>query len=470
MLQKNALITLFSIFHFIAFIGAGDKPNIVFFLVDDMGVKDLACYGSDFYETSHIDQLAKEGMRFTNAYASHPVCGPSRSAIVTGKFPVRLGLVGIGGGIPKGEVIWPKVLKDQGYTTYFTGKWHMGGADSILKNGFDYNVAGSNNGQPGSFYYPYEAKRGVQRLPRQDVKGMEDGEPGDYLTDKLTDKALRFLDQHGKDPFLLYFSYYNVHKPYVQNAQGKKEHTDYFKKKLSSMPTVTKERRQVERGGEVIDELLVQRNAEFASQIKTVDDSVGKIMSKLKELKVSKNTIVIFTTDQSSMCTSSKAVSSSQPYSFGKSFAFDGGIRVPFIVRWPENIKENVVNKTTTISTDIYPTLLDMLDLDLMPGQHQDGISLSKTFDGSHVAFDRTFYWTYPSNHSLGHKGSLAVRQGPYKLIYWSENNQELYNIEKDVGENNDLSTTHPEVLQAMVLKLEQWKPAQKHINKLNMQ
>ena len=434
------------------------KPNIVFFLVDDLGMMDLACYGSDFHETPHIDQLAREGMRFTNAYATHPVCGPSRASIVTGKFPVRLGLTEIRAKLPPSEVIWPKVLKDQGYTTYFTGKWHMGRAESVKANGFDFNVAGSNVGQPGSFYFPYKADRNGRRAPQQDVPGMEDGKPGDYLTDALTDKALGFLDEHGQQPFLLYFSYYNVHKPFGVHVEGKKEYNAYFQKKLESMPETEPEWQTVNRGGHSIQERLVQNNPEFASQLKTVDDSVGRIMAKLKELGVAENTIVIFTADQGSMCTSKIAVSTSKPYSFGKSFAFEGGIRVPLIMKWPGRIAAGKPNETITISTDLYPTLLDMLGLEKKPKQHLDGISIVDAFDHSVIPFDRTFYWVYPKNHSLGHKASIAVRQGPYKLIYWPESKRkELYNVETDISESEDLARSKPEKVQSMLKLLKNW-------------
>jgi arylsulfatase A-like enzyme len=448
---------------------AADKPNIVFFLVDDLGIKDLACYGSDFHESPNIDKLANDGMLFTNAYAAHPVCGPSRSAIVTGCFPARLGVTAVGGKIPKGHTIWPQVLKDAGYKTWFGGKWHMGGAESVLANGFDFNVTGSHNGQPGDFYYPYKAELGNRRLPKQDVLGMEDGQPGDYLTDKLTDKALNFLDEHGKNPFLLYFSYYNVHKPFIKNAQGKKEHTAYFNEKLKTMLKVEKERRQVTRGGHVVDELLVQRNAEFAAQIKAVDDSVGRIMTKLENLGISENTIVIFTSDQGSMCTSKIAVSSATPYSFGKAFAFEGGIRVPYIIKWPGQMKAGTTNATITINTDTYPTVLDMLGLELRPEQHVDGISLKAALNGKELPFDRNLYWTFPTKHPLGHKASVAMRQGPYKIIFWPATGvTELYNVEKDISESNDLSKSHPELTGTLMKKVKSWEPMQSVLNKFS--
>ena len=442
------------------------KPNIVFFLVDDLGIRDLACYGSDFHETPNIDRLAREGMRFQNAYASHPVCGPSRSAIVTGRFPARLDVVNVGGKIPEGNVIWPKVLKDAGYATWFGGKWHMGNAESVTANGFDVNVTGCSRGQPADYYFPY------QGLPAsQNVQGLEDGKPGDYLTDALTDKALSFLDQHGREPFLLYFSYYNVHKPGNpldhkpgepgRRAQGKKEYTEYFKKKLATLPVTDRGLRDEPYLDSTVKVATRQREPEFASQIMAVDTSVGRILAKLEELGVTKNTIVIFTSDQGCMATTeNNAVSSALPYRFGKGFLYEGGIRVPFIVKWPGVNKAGSENHTVTINTDIYPTVLDMLGMKLRPEQHLDGVSLVEALKGKTLPFNRTFFWAFPKNHTLGHKASVAVREGPHKLIFWPrENRVSVYNVEADPSELNDLSRTRPELADHLKGLLKSWPP-----------
>lgn len=434
---------------------APKRPNIVFLLVDDLGIRDLACYGSDFHESPNIDRLASQGIRYTNAYASHPVCGPSRSAIVTGKFPVRLNLTKIGGAIPQGETSWPEILKQNGYATYFLGKWHMGDADSVLNNGFDVNIAGNQNGQPSSFYFPYKSE-----YTKQNVPGLEDGKPGDYLTDALTDKALTLLDKNGDRPFVLYFSYYNVHKPYVSNAQGKKEHVEYFKEKLKTLPATDLTLRDDVRGGYTFKSLRAQRNPQYAGQIKAVDDSVGRIMDKLKEMGVAENTLIIFTSDQGSMCTSRIGVSTADPYLFGKAFLFDGGLRVPFIVKWPGRTQPGTTNSTITIHTDIYPTVMDAVGLPQKPDQHLDGISIIDTFSGKILPFERTFYWAFPQDHSLGHKASIAIRKGPYKLIHWLENGAtELYNVETDISESNDLSKQQPERTSNLLKELKDLDP-----------
>ncbi|WDI43741.1 sulfatase [Bremerella sp. P1] len=432
------------------------QPNIVFLLVDDLGIKDLSCYGSEFHESPNIDQLASQGICFTNAYASHPTCGPSRTGIVTGKFPARMNLLTNTGAVRNGEMLWPKVLQQHGYATYFLGKWHMGNANSVFDNGFDVNIAGCGVGQPSDYYFPYKSD-----IKKCDVPDMEDGKPGDYLTDALTDKALKLLDGNGDKPFLLYFSYFNVHKPAISNAQGKKEHVESFNRKLESMPQVDLTLKEVVRGGHKVQSVPAQRNPEFAGQIKALDDSVGRIMQKLDELGIADNTIVVLTSDQGSMCTSRKGVSTAAPYRFGKGFLFEGGIRVPLIVKWPGHMTPGTTNPTVTINTDIYPTMMDILGLPKRNQQHMDGISIVETFEGTTMRFNRTFYWAFPQNHALGHRPSLAIRRGPYKLIYWPENGvTELYDVESDISESVDLSRQKSELAAELLKGLKAWKPA----------
>jgi arylsulfatase A-like enzyme len=438
--------------------GKAEKlPNIVFILLDDFGVKDLGCYGSTFHESPNLDSLAKQGMRFTNAYASHPVCGPSRSAIISGRYPCRLGVTNIGGSVANAGKPWPKALKEAGYATFFAGKWHMGDPNSVLASGFDVNITGSMNGQPSSYYYPYKCEKNG-KSHRNDVLGLNDGKPGDYLTDKLTDKALAFIEKNKETPFLLYMSYYQTHKPTVARAQGKKEYVDYFKEKLKSMPEPHgPTTRKVVHGSSATVECLVQRNPEFAGQIKAVDENIGRIMKTLDNLKLAENTIIIFTSDQGSVCTTEKLMVSSQtPYQLGKSWLFDGGLRVPFIVRWPGHVPANKVNDAVTISTDIYPTVLEMLGLPLDPKQHLDGQSIASVLTkGGASPANRTFYWVYNYAHPLGNKPSVAIRKGDYKLIYWLEGKHtELYNLKDDIGETKDLSEAKPEIKKDLMVEL----------------
>jgi arylsulfatase A-like enzyme len=432
------------------------RPNIVFFLLDDFGVKDLGCYGSTFHESPNVDRLAARGMRFTNAYASHPVCGPSRTAIMSGRYPGRLGVTNIDGKIEGAGVPWPQVLKDAGYATGFIGKWHMGDRESVIQSGFDSNVAGCEKGQPSDYYYPYKCKE----HPGCDVPDMEDGKPGDYLTDKLTDKALNFIENNHEQPFLCYISYYQTHKPAIAPTQGKKEHVAHFKEKLSNMPEPEGPTTRVEVHGEAETvECLVQRNPEFAGQIKAVDDNVGRVLDRLEQLGIDDNTIVIFTSDQGSVCTSEEyMVSTQKPYRLGKAWMFDGGLRVPFLVRWPGEVTPGSVNNALTINTDIYPTILEVAGLPLKPEQHLDGVSIRDALTEDAKLPERPLIWVYDHDHNeLGHKASVAIRKGNHKLIYWLANGHtELYDLEADVAEAHDLSQREPALVASLIEELKQ--------------
>ncbi len=422
------------------------KPNLVFFLLDDLGVKDLGCYGSVFHESPNIDSLSKEGVLFRNAYASHAVCGPSRTAIISGRSAPRLGLSQVGGDIRKVDLPWPRVLENNGYVNCFAGKWHMGGADSVLPAGFDVNISGCNVGQVSDYYFPY--KKYENKAYGQDVKGMGDGKDGDYLTDAITDKVLAFIDEYKEQPFLVYFSFYQTHKPNIAASQGKKEDVAYFEKKLANTPSLDRNiTREVQHGKSVAVETMTQSDANFAAQIKSVDDNVGRVLKKLKELELDENTIVIFTSDQGSLCSNHQGISTQKPYRLGKGWNFEGGLRVPLIIKNPKAKQVGSVNDSVTVSTDLYPTILELLGLDQEPEQHLDGISLIPALQGKELDFNRTFRWAFSKNHESGHRKSAAIRKGDYKLIHWyADSHSELYNVIEDIGENKNLVKNNPEM------------------------
>jgi arylsulfatase A-like enzyme len=438
---------------------AEDRPNLVFLLVDDLGIRDLGCYGSTFHESPNIDRLAREGMRFSNAYASHAVCGPSRQAIMTGRTPARLGVTGIAGKLRSGEVVWPQRLQQTGYQTWFVGKWHLGPHDSVTKFGFDRNIAGFKEGQPADYYFPYKADG---KLAIFNVPDMEDGKPGDYLTDALTTKALRLLEQREKKrPFLLYFSFYQVHKPAIEAvwAQGKKEYAAEFRAKLSEHPLRGPATRVVRHGAAETTETLIQRNPDFAAQIKSLDENVGRIMGKLEELSLTENTIVILTSDQGSVVHGAQAVSSAQPYQLGKQWLFEGGIRVPLIVRWPGRIAAGRNSELRTFNTDLFPTILDLLRLPQRPDAAEDGISIAPELRGHGMASGRPYYWVYPllREESRPH---IAYRHDDLKLVYWYRDGLcELFDLATDPGELNDLSQTRPDALGDMLRAIQQPSP-----------
>ena len=269
----------------------GTKPNVIFVLVDDMGWKDLGCYGSTYYKTPSIDNLAQEGTLFTDAYAAHPVCGPSRAGIMAGKMPINTGNVAVVGNLHTKEKTMAEAFKENGYTTYFTGKWHLGMTDGKdpANQGFDYVVGVNHAGQPGSYFYPYKdigqdwVGRKRRIIPERDVLGLEGGEKGEFLTDRLTDEAISFIEKHRTAPFFLYFSHYAVHTP----LQGKEEYIRHYEPKGNELET----RDVLVKVDDRAFSRIRQSNPVYAANIQSLDESVGKIMEKLEALGLEDNTI-----------------------------------------------------------------------------------------------------------------------------------------------------------------------------------
>ncbi|MHC4642292.1 MAG: sulfatase-like hydrolase/transferase, partial [Planctomycetota bacterium] len=277
--------------------GKGNKrPNFVFFLIDDLGWTDVGCYGSSFYETPNINRLASEGMRFTDAYAACPVCSPTRASIMIGKYPARVGITQWIGGSDKPteyqhymaleEVTIAEALKEAGYATGFVGKWHLGNKPYYPEHqGFDINIGGDSSGAPPTYFYPYKrGKRALEMMPAG-------GEEGEYLTDRLTDESLKFLEANKDKPFLLYLSHYAVHTP----IQAKKELTEKYKDKAEKLPGTDGQKFEKVYGR--YKTRRVQDHPAFAGMVQSVDESIGRVMAKLEELGVADNTVVIFMSD-----------------------------------------------------------------------------------------------------------------------------------------------------------------------------
>ena len=393
------------------FIVQAAKPNVIFILVDDMGWKDLGCYGSTYYETPSIDNLAKEGTLFTGAYAAHPVCGPSRAGIMAGKMPINTGNVAVLGNLHTKEKTMAEAFKENGYTTYFTGKWHLGMTDGKDpgSQGFDYVVGVNNAGQPGSYFYPYKdigqdwigGKRRI--IPERDVLGLEGGKEGEFLTDRLTDEAIDFIEKHKTEPFFLYFSHYAVHTP----LQGKEEYIRHYEPKGNELDTrdvlVEVDDRAFSR--------IRQSNPVYAANIQSLDESVGKIMEKLEALGLEENTIIVFTSDNGGLSTTKggnpQIPTCNLPLRFGKGWMYEGGVRVPAIVKYPGKVKSGEITDQVICGYDFYPTLLALADLPLQPAQHTDGINF---FDPKmkSVSKSRNMYWYYPFKHVSGHTPSAS--------------------------------------------------------------
>ncbi len=427
---------------------AGRKPNFVFILIDDLGWSDLACYGSTFYETPNIDKLAQGGMRFTDAYAACPVCSPTRASIMTGKYPARLHLTDwIKGHVaPKAklrvpdwtmyldhsEVTLAEALKSAGYVSASVGKWHLGDEEYYPdKQGFDVNIGGYRAGQPPTYFSPYKKDREWNNH----IPTMEDGEDGEYLTDRLTDEALSFMEDNRDKPFFLYLSHYAVHTP----IEGKEEIAAKYEAKIKPGQK--------------------QKNPMYAAMIESVDESVGRVMGKLDELGIDEHTIVIFMSDNGGLSGIGDwlNITSNAPLREGKGTAYEGGVREPMIVRWPGVVKPGSVCSEPVTSIDFYPTMLEMAGVGGDPGHIVDGENLIPLLKQSGSIDREAIYWHYPHYHITLPFGS--VRKGDYKLIeYFEDGRLELYNLKEDIGEQHNLAHEMPEKAEELKKTLYEWR------------
>ena len=470
-------------------------PNVIFFLVDDLGQRDVGCFGSKFYETPAIDQLANEGMLFDNAYSTCHVCSPSRASILTGKYPARTNLTEWLGGrperdyeklhhaekltaLPDVEQTLAETLKSHGYATANYGKAHLNKDPKTY--GFDEAITGWVR----SYYHPFSPTY-TKTLP---------AEQGDYYTDKLTDAAIDFIERNKDRPFFVHLEHFSVHDP----IQGRKDLVQKYQKKLASMPPSqgpdfilepnpdgplltaeqlrqlaeddTSERHQKERVWWVKQK---QDNVEFAGMVEATDESLGRIRAKLAQLGLSENTIIIFTADNGGMSASnqyrginhsrkmlnSRFASSNLPLRGAKGWNYEGGIRVPLIVHWPGKIRPNSRSHALVTGTDFYPTLLEMLNLPPLPDQHVDGQSFVPALKSED--YNRgPIYWHFPhySNHGFQSPGG-AIRSGKYKLLEYYENGTvQLFDLENDIGEQHDLAKSKPEIVNQLRKMLHDWR------------
>ena len=442
---------------------ATDKPNFLFILVDDLGRQDLNCYGSEFHETPHINKLAKEGVLFSDAYAASPVCSPTRASIQTGKYPSRINFTRATPthNLPYEETTLAEALKETGYKTAHMGKWHLrlykekGDKHLPTEHGFDINIAGHSAGQPASFFYPYKAK--ARKYEKNNVPHMEDGKEGDYLTDALTTKAIDFMNDHKDQPFYLNLCYYTVHTP----VTGKKDKIQKYVKKLRAAGIH-------ESAGAIQDYETFARkkqdNAEYAAMVESMDENIGRLNDFLKKSGLGQNTVVIFTSDNGGLSThkSNKGgVTSSFPFRGGKAWVYEGGIREPLIIKWPRVTKAGSEVTTPVISTDFYPTMLEMAGLPLRPKQHLDGLSLVSLLKGESKNLDREdLHFHFPHDHTVNGMGaSAAIRSGDYKLVErFADGKLELFNLKNDPAESKDLSSQFPEITKELHKKMKLWR------------
>ncbi|MHC4994713.1 MAG: sulfatase [Planctomycetota bacterium] len=431
---------------------AADRLNVVLFLIDDLGWNDVGCSGSTFYQTPNIDRLAAEGMRFTNGYAACNVCSPTRAAVMAGKYPARMLLTQW---LPSGrwdakknmkrearyvanlaleEFTLAEALREGGYKTAFLGKWHLGTETYYYPEhqGFDVNIAGRDYGAPGHYFYPFEGSWTIPTTGRKLFKDSPlSGKEGDYLPDRLAEEGERYIREHADEPFFVMMSHYAVHTP----LQAKEE-------MIARYEAVPEDRRQ--------------GHPTYAAMVESVDQSVGRITATLRELGLDQNTMVIFTSDNGGMW---KATDNS-PLRANKGSNYEGGLRVPVIFKWPGKIEPGSVSDEPVISTDLYPTVLEAAGLPARPHQHVDGLSLVPVLTGRGALNREAIFWHYP--HYNQHPQSFpsgVVRAGAWKLIEKYETGElELYHLERDPGEQNNLAERDPSRARAMLERLQAWR------------
>ncbi len=431
-------------------------PNVVFILVDDLGWADLGGYGSTFHKTKNLDRFAKSSLVFTNAYSASPVCSPTRASILTGKHPSRVRITDwIPGDDPKdrkllgpqdlhelplAEVTLAEAFKQQGYTTFFAGKWHLGGEGFLPEDqGFDSNIGGIDKGQPpGGYYAPYQNPK------------LPDGPEGEYLTDRLTSESMRFMEENKDQPFFLFLSYYTVHTP----IQANKEYVDHYRTKLSGLQDTVVHLKPEHTGLTVRN----QANPAYASMVHALDVNVGRLLDKLEALALSENTIVVFTSDNGGLSTlagNRVAPTSVKPLRAGKGWCYEGGIRVPLMIRMPGMENRGTTCEVPVVSYDFYPTLLDMAGIPLLPEQHRDGVSLLPLLHGEKEISRDAIFWDYPHYHGSAWTPGAAILMDHWKLIeFYETDDVELYNLSEDIEETQNLAAKYPEKVDALRQKL----------------
>lgn len=438
------------------------KPNIIFILADDLGFSELGCYGNKFNETPHIDWLASQGVRFTNAYSSAPVSSPYRASLMTGQYPARIGITDYlrpdaGHFLDTNYVTISEALRDIGYHTGIIGKWHLSGYSlnkapiEVLpfRHGFDETMSSETAGiANGTYFHPYHFNPGLEK------KLVTEKE---YLVDRMNMEAVDFIDRNQQSPFFLYLSHYAVHTM----LHGKPEIVDHFRKKDGSgTGPASKDNPDADHYKKgPPDYLSKPNNPHLAAMLKSIDEGVGMIIDKLAELGIAENTIIIFTSDNGG----ETRVTTNTPLRDGKSTLYEGGIREPLIVYQPQKIANGRVLNTITANFDLYPTICDLTGAALPEKQFIDGISLVPVLTGENPGENkiRTLFWHYPleSRHFLGGRSSGAVRKGDWKLIeFFDTGETELYNLEQDTGETSNLIIQFPGKAEDLRKELEGWR------------
>lgn len=424
-----------------------EKPNIVFIMVDDLGWKDVGFMGSNYYETPNVDKLSRQGMVFTNAYANAPNCAPTRACLITGQYTPRHGIYTVNNPdrgesryrklipIPNNTILnssfvtLAETMKSAGYRTGMMGKWHLGegGGTGPEAQGFDVNIGGCHQGHPATYFSPYENEY------------IEDGTDGEYLTDRMTDEAIKFIEGSKDGPFFLYLTYYAVHTP----IQPKPEVKEKYEGKAADGK---------------------QNNPAYAAMVETVDAGVGRVMDKLDELMLTENTVVIFFSDNGGV----GGITDMDPLRGSKGMLYEGGIREPMIVRWPGKVNPGTRCDIPVISIDFYPTFMEIAGISKPIDLILDGENILPLFTGGEGFSDRAIFWHFPAylEASSYLPGLIwrttpvsVIREGDWKLLeFFEDGNLELYNLKDDISETNNLADQMPEKATSLHNKLLNWR------------
>jgi arylsulfatase A-like enzyme len=483
-MRQIRLVCVLGILSWSTALAAEKRPNVVLFLVDDMGWMDCQAYGSQYYETPNIDRLASKGMRFTDAYSANPLCSPTRASILTGKYPARLGITSASGHLPPrpadapryakapanqplilpeskryldlNETTLAEALRDAGYQTGHFGKWHLGLTEEYWPDKQGYHVAWHGKPDPGppapnGYFSPYSFKTGT----------ITPGQEGEYIVDRLTDEVVQFIETNREKPFFAAVWQYGVHGPW----DHKEEYTTQFVGKK--------------------DPRGKQGNPVMASMLKSIDESLGRIMAKLEELGLADETILLFTSDNGGNVHSNTETdrrrdqvepghpqwrayasyrkyaghlppTNNHPLRAGKGTLYEGGVRIPLIVSWPGRVPANSVSNKVVSTIDYYPTLLDLLGIEKQPNVHFDGVSFAGVLKDPAATLDRKAVFNYFPHGGPAKLPGVTVRSGNWKLIRWFAVNaehpttHELYDLSMDIGESRNLAEQHPDVVQQL--------------------
>ncbi|GJM64156.1 sulfatase [Persicobacter diffluens] len=446
---------------------AQNRPNVLFILVDDLGYHDLSFTGSSCYETPNIDQLASASVNFTQGYANCQVCSPSRASIMTGKFPARHGITEwIGAkegeawrtegrhtkrlpatyakGLSTSEFTIAEAFREEGYTTFFAGKWHIGDHGSLPEDhGFDINKGGYESGSPkGGYFSPFKNP------------ALEDHQAGENLSFRLAKETGDFIQNQadiGK-PFFAFLSFYAVHSPIQTDRDTWAKYRNKIEQKgVSPKGFEMGERKPIR---------LHQDNPVYAGLVEHMDQAVGHVLKALEESGTSDNTIVVFTSDNGGVVAGDSFSTSNAPLRAGKGFEFEGGIRVPFFIKLPNREFAQLKVNYPVIGSDFYPTLLALTGGKKYPSQYLDGKDLSPLFNGGNVE-ERPLIWHYPHYSNQGGAPASMIRLGNWKLIYdYDHEKSSLYHLANDVGEQFDLSAAYPEKREALLVMMKEYLDA----------